>query len=76
MLSTLIALVCLAAIVAAWDAARRYFDMKRFNQTALDHLATVEREQEKLASQVQALAGKLNMATATGVTRLNRAGGR
>jgi hypothetical protein len=69
-----ICVVCTAAIAALWDAARRYIEMRRFNQHALDHLTSIEREQEKLGAQVQAISGKLNMAAAANGTRLNRVG--
>ncbi len=46
--------VCLVAVVAAWDAFRRYVEAKRFNAAALERLDKVERETHAVLSKVQA----------------------
>lgn len=66
----------LMATLAAWDATRRIVDAKRFNQSALDQLSELRQQLKDQHQQVQAVAGKLNAATASTATRLVRAGQR
>lgn len=81
MLTTLatiaICTTCICAIVAGWDAARRYIEMKRFNQKIIDEQLRIDVEHQQLASKVQALSDKLSASAITNVTRMGRGiGGR
>lgn len=72
-----IGLLGFAAVTAAWDSARRYFEVRRFNQKVLDDQARIERDHEDLARKVHALSEKLAYSTASVSTSRPRAlGGR
>jgi hypothetical protein len=76
MLSTLatiaICTTCICAIGAAWDAARRYIEMRRFNQGLIDEQARIDQEHKVLVQKVQALSDKLSASAITNVARINR----
>lgn len=55
-----IGLLGFMAISAAWDAARRYFDVRRFNQRVLDDQQRIERDHAELSKKVQAISEKLS----------------
>lgn len=71
-----ICVTCICAIGAAWDAARRYIDMRRFNQAALDNLTRIENEHQAIKTKVQALNDKLTVQTVSNVSRMNSRGTR
>ncbi len=68
-------LVGFTAIVAAWDSARRYFEVRRFNQTILDRQARIENEHERLDKQVKSLGEKLSFNLGANVSRMPRSSG-
>ncbi len=68
-------LVGFTAIVAAWDSARRYFEVRRFNQGILDNQARIEREHEDLTKKVQNLSEKMAFSLGSNVSRMPRTGG-
>lgn len=68
-------LVGFCAIVAAWDSARRYFEVRRFNQAILDRQARIENEHERLDKQVKNLGEKLSFSLGGNVSRMPRSGG-
>lgn len=65
-----ICITCLCAVAAVWDAARRYIEMRRYNQQILDHQARIDQEHEALKTQVKALQDKLAMQGAGSISRL------
>jgi len=70
-----IGLLGFSAVVAMWDAARRYIDVRRFNQVILDNHARIERDHADLTRKVANLAEKLSFNTASISSRTPRAGG-
>ncbi len=70
-----IGLLGFAAVVAAWDAARRYFEMRRFNQTILDNQARIERDHADLAKKVHNIGEKLSLNLGASSGRTPRLGG-
>ncbi len=70
-----IGLVGFCAIVAAWDSARRYFEVRRFNQTILDNQARIERDHADLAKKVHNIGEKLSLNLGATAGRTPRIGG-
>lgn len=60
------------AVAAAWDAARRYFEVRRFNQKVLDDQARIERDHEELQRKVSALSEKIAFNSASIANRTPR----
>lgn len=67
-------IVLLAAIYAAWDAAKHRTDAQRFNQETIDRITGLERDVTKQHDQQQQILGKLNVAVAA-TNRIGRVGG-
>ncbi len=70
-----IGLLGFTAVAAAWDAARRYFDVRRFNQRILDDQQRIERDHAELAKKVQAISEKLSFNLGSQANRTPRIGG-
>jgi len=66
---TAIVVVSVVFIAAAWDGFRRYVEALRFNQLALDRIAELSRDTEKLREQTQLVLSKLNATQASLSTR-------
>ncbi len=59
-------------VLCAWDAARRYIDAKRFNETEIARLVRLEQENEKAHQQIQNLAQRLSVQGAATASRMRR----
>lgn len=70
-----IGLLGFMAISAAWDAARRYFEVRRFNQRILDEQVRIDREHAELAKKVQAISEKVSFNLGSQANRTPRIGG-
>ncbi len=70
-----IGLVGFTAIVAAWDSARRYFEVRRFNQAIIDNQVRIERDHADLAKKVSNLSEKLSFNLGSNAARTPRIGG-
>jgi hypothetical protein len=62
-------LVAGSFVLALWDAARRYLEVKLFNERELGRIIALEHEQQKLREQIDNVGSKLNAAQASQATR-------
>lgn len=68
-------LVASGAVLAAWDAARRYIAAKELSQREIDRIIAVEFDLQKQRELIDNLNSKLNAVGAAQATRTQRIGG-
>jgi hypothetical protein len=62
-------LVASGFVLALWDAARRYLEVKLFNDREIQRIIELEHEQRKLRELIENVGSKLNAAQASQATR-------
>lgn len=72
MTDTVVMVLGLCALVVFWDAWRRYVDAVRFNKRVLEQLDHFQKEHERVSTQLQNIAQKLNAQQASQATRMPR----
>ncbi len=71
----ILGIVSAGAVLAAWDAMRRYIAGQQLAQREIDRIIALEYEQKKTRELVDNLGSKLNAAQAANANRTPRIGG-